>query len=426
MQVAYLVNSYPLPSHSFIRREIQALERRGVRVHRFAMRGDLARLVDPGDIAEHDRTEYVLGQGARLATMALAELARHPLAAMRAARLAAAAGWRSDRNGPRHLTYLAEALYVARRCRALGVRHLHAHFGTNSATVAMLARALGGPPYSFTVHGPEEFDSPRALALDLKTRDAAFTVAISAFGRSQLCRWAAPPDWPRLRVVHCGIEPWRFPDAGLAAFPLPDGPLRLVAIGRLAEQKGQLVLVEALARARAAGTDVRLTLVGDGEMRGVIEAAIAAGGLSDRVAITGWVDEARVRAELAAAHALVMPSFAEGLPMVVMEAMASGRPVLATCVAGIPELVTPATGWLVPAGDAAALADAIATVAATPHDTLVAMGRAGHVRVLARHDIDTEAARLEALFAASIADAQAARGTAGLPALDAAAAIPGQ
>lgn len=425
MQVAYLVNSYPLPSHSFIRREIQALERRGVRVHRFAMRGDRARLVDPGDIAEFDRTEHVLARPGRLAAVALAEIGRNPVAGARAARLAAAAGWRSDRNGPRHLTYLAEALYVARRCRALGVEHLHAHFGTNSATVAMLVRALGGPPYSFTVHGPEEFDSPRALALDLKVRDAAFAVAISAFGRSQLCRWAEPAAWPRIRVVHCGIEPWRFPDAVLAAAPMPEGPLRLVAVGRLAEQKGQLALVEALARARAAGVEARLVLVGDGEMRGGIEAAIAAAGLGDRITITGWVDEARVRAELAAAHALVMPSFAEGLPMVIMEAMAAGRPVLATWVAGIPELVTPETGWLVPAGDADALAAAIAGLAETPRQTLAGMGRAGHARVLARHDIDGEAEKLAALFAGSIAAARAA-GVERPPVLDDAAVVPGQ
>ena len=178
--------------------------------------------------------------------------------------------------------------------------------------------------------------------------------------------------------------------------------MRLVAIGRLVEQKGQLLLVEALARAVRARPELHLTLVGDGEMRGEIEAAAAAHGLGRHLTITGWVDEARVRAELAAAHALVMPSFAEGLPMVVMEAMAAGRPVIATYVAGLPELVRAGeTGWLVPPGDVAGLDEAMRELAATPRARLQAMGAAGRTRALRRHDVDREAARLAGLFAAS-------------------------
>lgn len=294
-----------------------------------------------------------------------------------------------------HLAYLAEAAYLARRCRALGIGHVHAHFGTNSATVAMLAAGLGGLTWSFTVHGPEEFDRPEQLMLGGKIRRAAFTVAVSAFGRSQLCRWADRADWDRIRVVHCGIEPARFP----APAPLPEGTtIRLVSIGRFVEQKGQLLLVEALATALTHTPDLHLTLVGDGEMRPEIEASIAARGIADRVTITGWVDEARVRAEIAGAHALVMPSFAEGLPMVVMEAMAAGRPVIATYVAGIPELVRPGTGWLVPAGDPDALGEAMAALAATPRHDLAEMGRAGRNRALQRHDIDAEARRLGQMF----------------------------
>jgi glycosyltransferase involved in cell wall biosynthesis len=394
MKIAYFVNTYPRPSHSFIRREIRALERRGVTVHRFALRDERVALVDPADVAEADRTEYVLACGGRrLLRAALARLVRSPRATLGALALALRVGAGSHRGVVRHLIYLVEACYLAERCRALGIGHLHAHFGTNSATVAMLARAAGGPCYSFTVHGPEEFDRPEALALSEKMRRAEFTVAVSSFGRSQLCRWADYADWKRVHVVHCGIEPEAFHPA-----PLPPGRGRLVAIGRLVEQKGQLVLIEALARAAAAHPELHLTLVGDGELRGEIEAAVRLHGLGDRVAITGWVDEARVRAELAAAHALVMPSFAEGLPMVVMEAMAAGRPVIATWVAGMPELVRPDAGWLVPAGDAAALADAMGALAAAPREALAAMGRAGRARVLARHDVDREAARLAGLF----------------------------
>ena len=192
-------------------------------------------------------------------------------------------------------------------------------------------------------------------------------------------------------MVHCGIEPAKFP----APAPLSDGPRRLVSIGRFVEQKGQLALIAAMAALRDSHPDLHLTLIGDGELRGAIEAAIADHGLADRITLTGWVDEARVTAELAASHGLVMPSFAEGLPMVVMEAMAAARPVIATYIAGTPELVQPGqTGWLVPAGDVTALAGAMAALHDTPLSVLEKMGHSGRKRVFDRHDVATEAGKL--------------------------------
>lgn len=397
MRLGYLLNTYPMTSTTFIRREIRALERRGLAVHRLAIRPDRRGLVDAGDAEERARTEFVLGGSRlRLALSALSCLASRPGRALAALRLALSCGWRSDSGLLLHLVYLLEAAHVVRRAAALGLTHLHAHFGTNATMVAMLARVLGGPTYSFTVHGPEEFDRPAALALRDKIARASFVAAVSSYGRAQLWRWAAPEDWGKVHIVPCGIDPAAF----AAPAPLPPGPPRLLCIGRLAEQKGQLVLLEALARAREARPDLTLTLAGDGPMRPAIEAAIARRGLGGAVAITGWIDEARVRAELAAAHALVLPSFAEGLPVVLMEAMAAGRPVIATWVAGIPELVRPGRdGWLVPAGDGAALAEAMLELAATPPERLSAMGAEARARALARHDIDAAAARLAALLA---------------------------
>ncbi len=396
LKIACLVNTYPSPSHSFIRREVQALERRGLTVARIAMRSDRARLIEAQDIDEDHRTTHVLERGAgALVGAALATLARTPSRFARALALAWRCGARAEGGARlRHMIYLAEAAWVARWAAAQGIAHIHAHFGTNSATVAMLAHALGAPGYSVTVHGPEEFDRPRALALDLKLARARFAVAVSSYGRSQLCRQVGVAHWPRLHVVHCGIEPARFADAP----PLPAGPLRLVCTGRLSEQKGQLLLIAALGKAVATRPDLHLTLVGDGPLRGAIEEAVARAGLGGHVTLTGWVDEAGVRAALARAHVLALPSFAEGLPVAMMEAMAAGRPVISTWVAGIPELLTPECGWLVPAGDADALAEAIITAADTAPAELAAMGAAGRARALARHDIDAQAARLEALM----------------------------
>ena len=390
MHIAYILNTYPQPSHSFIRREIRALEAQGHRVTRIAMRAFDGPLADAQDRAELEKTEHVLPLGAgALAKATLRRLRADPRGWWGAARKAASLGRASNVGVLKHLIYVAEAAHVVERCEAAGAEHTHAHFGTNATTVAMLARMMGGVPYSFTVHGPEEFDSPRALSLGEKVSQAAFAVTISQFGRSQLCRWAEPDDWDKIKVVHCGIEPARF----AALRPLAVGPRRIVSIGRFVEQKGQLALIEAMGRLRH--PDLHLTLIGDGEMRPRIRAAIARHGLDSQVTLTGWVDETRIEDELAAAHALVMPSFAEGLPMVVMEAMAAARPVIATYVAGTPELVLHGqTGWLVPAGDTEALAAALQALADTPLGTLDRMGRAGRARVFGRHDADTEAAKL--------------------------------
>ncbi|MFC3614320.1 glycosyltransferase [Lutimaribacter marinistellae] len=397
MKLAYILNTYPLPSHSFIRREMQALERQGFTITRLAMRRPDTDLVDSRDRDEAERVEYVLDQRAlRL----LAGLVPHALSPRfwRAAALAWRCGTRSEVGRVRHLIYLAEAARVARRCTEEGVQHLHAHFGTNSTAVAMLAHALGGPTYSFTVHGPEEFDAPRALSLNDKIDRAAFAVGVSEFGRSQLRRWASFDNWDKLKVVHCGVEPAAFD----APQDPPTSPLRLVSIGRFVEQKGQMILIEALARLRDRLPELHLALVGDGEMRPDLERAIDSHGLRGMVTLTGWLDQEGVRAQLDAANALVMPSFAEGLPMVVMEAMAAARPVIATYIAGTPELVQQGkTGWLVPAGDADALAEVIASAAATPRETLLTMGEAGRERVRARHDIDTEATKLAGYFHAA-------------------------
>lgn len=407
-RVAYLINHYPKVSHSFIRREILALERRGLAVMRIAVRGWDDVLVDPMDQAERTRTRYVLQHGLGGPLRAAARLAvRQPARFARALRLALSMWRHSTRGFVHHMAYLAEACEIVDWMAFERIEHLHAHFGTNPADVALLARVLGGPPYSFTVHGPEEFDKPEALSLGEKGGLAAFVVAISSFGRSQLYRWLPQTQWGKVEVVHCGLDAAFHRDAPAA----PGAPTRLVCVGRLCEQKGQLLLVEALQRVVAKGIAVELVLAGDGEMRAEIEALVSRLGLTAHVRITGWISSDQVRAEILAARALVLPSFAEGLPVVIMEAMALRRPAITTYVAGIPELVTDGVdGWLVPAGDVDALADAIGACLAASPQTLAQMGEAAHARAVERHDIDHEAGKLLALFAAS-RDAVAGRST---------------
>jgi colanic acid/amylovoran biosynthesis glycosyltransferase len=402
---AYLINQYPKVSHSFVRREILALERQGWTVHRHAQRGWDEVCIDPQDRSEQLRTRYLLQAGIGALLLAgLRELFHSPATALSALLAALQMGWRSDRSLPFHLIYWLEACLLAQRCREQGVRHLHAHFGTNSAEVSGLAAMLAGIPSSFTVHGPEEFDKPEFLSIARKIHMSAFVVAISSFGRSQLYRWIDRAHWGKVKVVHCGLDQVFLQSADL---PFCDAP-RLVCIGRLCEQKGQLLLIRAAALLRDQGVPFELVLAGDGDMRADIESEIARLGLQAQVSITGWISGERVKQELLASRAMVLPSFAEGLPVVIMEAMALGRPVVSTYVAGIPELVTPGEcGWLFPAGDVEALAQAMKDCLLSGPDQLVRMGQKARVRVLARHDVDVEASKLSSHFAESIGLAEA-------------------
>ena len=289
-QVAYLVNQYPKVSHSFIRREIQALERLGLTVHRFSQRGWNDALVDPEDISEQARTRYILKAGLlRIFAATCGAVMASPL------RFAQAMGqaWRLSRQADRapifHLIYLAEACWLGAELKRRGVPHLHAHFGTNSAQIAMLAHTLGGPAFSFTVHGPEEFDKPLMLHLGEKIRHSAFVVAISSFGRSQLYRWVDVAQWPKVHTVHCGLD--ESFHAGASAQPCL--AQRLVCIGRLCEQKGQMLLLQAMRLLRERGLSFELVLAGDGEMRGALEAQIQQLGLAQQVRITGCAVSAR-------------------------------------------------------------------------------------------------------------------------------------
>jgi glycosyltransferase involved in cell wall biosynthesis len=394
LKIAYFINHYPKVSHSFIRREILALERQGFAVQRIALRGWDGTLPDEEDLEERERTHYVLRHGAwALLLPTLRVLLCSPTRFFAAVRLALRMARHSDRPLPYHLIYVAEACRILPWMHAFGARRVHAHFGTNSTEVTMLAYALGGPAYSFTVHGPDEFQGP--MGLDEKIHRSTFVVAISSFGRSQLYLRSRHADWPKVKVVHCGLERAFFDAANV---PIPSAP-RLVCVGRLCEAKGQHLLLDAAARLTVRGIPFELVLVGDGPMRGELEELAEKNGLRRQLRITGWVDGTAVRGEILAARALVLPSFAEGLPVVIMESMALRRPVIATYVAGIPELVRHGeNGWLIPAGSLDDLAIAMEDCLSRPVEELRRMGEAGYSRVVARHAVDTEATKLAALF----------------------------
>jgi colanic acid/amylovoran biosynthesis glycosyltransferase len=396
MRIAYFINQYPKVSHSFIRREIRALEELGLTVQRIALRGWDGELVDKDDVREREQTQFVLQEGIfNILLSVIKTIALSPCRFFSALKLALKMGWRAERPLPYHLIYLAEACQIVPWMKVFGASHVHAHFGSNSTEVVMLANVLGGPAFSFTVHGPEEFDKPVFLGLPEKIRRATFVVAISSYGRSQLFRWVGHGSWSKIKVVHCGLEKSFYDIA-----PLPvTANSRLVCVGRLCEQKGQLLLLEAAYGLAKKGIQFELVLAGDGEMRPEVERMIAEYDLKEKIRITGWISGRQVRDEILGACGMVLPSFAEGLPVVIMEAMALRRPVISTYVAGIPELVIPEiNGWLVPAGSVAELMAAMEDMLSKSTEQLAIMGDAAYARVTERHAIDTEAKKLAELF----------------------------
>jgi colanic acid/amylovoran biosynthesis glycosyltransferase len=396
MRLAYLINQYPAISHSFIRREIQAIEARGFEVMRISIRGWDLPLADDDDRVERARTRYVLQDGAIPLLLATLRMAlRRPLALLRTFAFA----WRMSEGSPRpalvHCVYVAEACLIALWLRDAGITHLHAHFGTNSAEVALYTHLLGGPPWSFTVHGPEEYVASRAIHVTEKVHHASAAVAICHSGRASLCSVVPISDWPKIKIIHCGLDP-----VFLNVPPTePIARNRLLCVARLSAEKGHAVLLEAAHLLALKGVDFKLVLGGDGSLRPAIEEQIRAYGLADHVKLIGWLSGEQVRSEILASRALVLASFHEGLPVVIMEALALRRPVISTFVAGIPELVKPGdNGWLVPASDAIALAEAMQTCLEAPDDLIRHMGEAGRKRVLSNHDAKTEAEKLLKVF----------------------------
>ncbi len=401
MKIAYFTNVYPHVRHTFIRREITALEQQGQPIVRFSIRRSEAKLIDPADLAEQERTRVIFDRRLPgLLWALLASLVGRPWRFVPAVGQAFALGWRAGKL-LRHAIYLAEACVLRKWLCDAGVDHVHVHFATNPATVALLVQTLGGPAYSLTIHGPEEWDQPEALSLPQKYINARFVVAVSHYGRAQVLRFCRHEHWQRVRVIRCGVD---------ASFlhgeptPVPDTS-QLVCVGGLVAQKGHLILLESLHQLQQEGVPFTMALVGDGPLRPLLERRIRELDLFERVHLLGWQSNAGVREQLLASRALVMASLAENLPVAMMEALALGRPVIGTYLAGIPELIEPGvTGFLVPASDAVGLAQMLRRVLQTEVAELTALSQQGAARVAQQHDVSCEAAKLAQCFRAIASD----------------------
>ncbi len=391
MNICYFVNQYPKVSHTFIRREILALESLGAKVVRVAARNDPEELVDSRDKDELGKTICIAKGNMRGLLKAAARLAvRKPITFIQALGKSIAHGLRDRNRLSFHIIYLFEACELLEICQRENIQHVHAHFGTNSTSVAMLCSILGGPGFSFTVHGPEEFDRPGEISLGEKITRARFVIAITSFCRSQLFRWCDYAHWRKVVEVHCAVDDELLKKEKVTI----STNKKFVCIGRLSEQKGQMLLLQAIAKLKAKGVVIELDLIGDGELREDIESFIENNGIRDQINMRGWCSTEEIIASLDSSAALLLPSFAEGLPVVIMEAYARSRPVLSTYIAGIPELVWDDSGWLVLAGCATSLETKIDEIVQLSCEELQALGDRGLEKVVARHSSVVEAQKI--------------------------------
>jgi glycosyltransferase involved in cell wall biosynthesis len=336
-RLAYLTSQYPAASHTFIRREVEALREQGWSIDTFSVRPPGSdETAGEADRHEAEQTYYILKQStAAFAGAHLATLVTQPLAYLRTFGIALSHRAPGARGLFLCIAHFAESVLLARELRKRGVAHLHNHFANSAATVGLLASRLVGIGWSFTMHGISETDYPAGLMLGRKIEAASLVSCVSYFGRAQGMRLVDPSNWDKMHVVRCGVPFDRLPPRSPGS-----GSPTIICVGRLSPEKGQTGLLRAFARLRAKHPVAVLRLVGDGPDRDALERLASELGVDDAVTFAGRLPEQETLAEIARADMLVLPSFMEGLPIVLMEAMALGVPVISSRVAGIPELVS--------------------------------------------------------------------------------------
>lgn len=399
MRVAYVVSRYPGVSHTFIQREVAGLRRLGIEVVTVSVhRVPPEDLLSATDRDEAATTRHLVPLDRQRIAAVARTAARHPRAALGLARRAL-----RTPGAPlgRRLAYAVEALVLRVVLADTDIRHVHAHFANVGADVARLAAGFGSDldgrwTWSFTMHGPTEFADARRFDLAGKAADADAVICISDYCRSQLMALTPESRWDRFDIVRCGVDPAEF---NPPEWRSTTTALRVLSVGRLVPEKGHAVLLAAVADLADRGIDVELTLVGDGPSRSTLEAAARERGVVERVRFLGAVGADVIHDHYRESDVFCLASFAEGVPVVLMEAMASELPVVTTLITGVPELVEDnVSGMLVPPGRADLLADALAKLANDP-GLRARLGAAGRRVVAERFDASATAQELAGVFA---------------------------
>jgi glycosyltransferase involved in cell wall biosynthesis len=401
MKVAYVMSRFPKPTETFVLQEILEIEARGVEVEIFPLLRGPMRVVHPEARRLVERAQYqpflswsILFANLRLAT-------RSPLAYFGVL-------WTVLRATSGSLNFFVGALGIfpksvrfASEMERLGVTHIHAHFANHPAAAAFIISRLTGIPYSFTAHGSDLHVDRHMLREKIDA--AAFAVTVSDYNKELMVDECGEDVRRKIQVIHCGVDPALFAPAEEKP---PQRPFRILCVASFEEVKGHVYLVEACRLLERRGVDFECRLVGEGPQREKIAARVRQAGLSSRVRFEGVRTRDGVRQLLSEAHAVVLASVPtrngkrEGIPVALMEAMASGVPVVASRLSGIPELVeTGREGILVAPRDSAALAQALESLSDDP-ELRRQMAAAGRAKVLREFDLAANAGRLLAAFAA--------------------------
>lgn len=394
LALGYLVSQYPAASHTFILREVLRLRELGMRI-------DVASINRPDrsaeSLAEEEREEaattyYVKADGVRGALRAHWETLRmRPAAYAKGLLFALRLGGTDIKRWLYSLFYFIEAVMIGHWLTERGLGHLHVHFATPAATVGLIAGRIFPIGFSMSVHGPDEFYDAPGYRLAEKIQGAAFICCIGYYCRSQLMKLSPPAHWSKLEIAPLGVDPSAFSPRPFREHP---SPFQILCVGRLVPAKGQHILVDAVAALVRTGHDVRLRLVGGGPDRESLESQVRRLGLGDRVLFDGVVNQDRIRAIYAEADCFALASFAEGIPVVLMEAMAMEIPCVTTFITGHPELIRDGVdGVLIAPSDESALAAAIAGLIADP-ERRRRLGEAGRRRVIEKYDLETNTRRL--------------------------------
>jgi len=391
MHLGYLSSRYPAISHTFIRREVEAMRVRGFTVSTFSLRAS-EHLLAEEDQRERETTWVIVPQSSvRIVVDHAAAALKRPVAYMSTLQLALRHRLPGARAGLWALFHFAEAVLLARELERRRVEHLHVHFSNAGGTVGMLAARYLDLPWSITLHGSADFEAPTRMLIPAKIVSTRFTVCVSNFGRVLAMRDSDPGQWAKLSVIRCGVDLTRLPKRQR---PPENARPRVLSVGRLSPEKGFVGLVEAFAEVCARGLDAELLILGEGPERARIEAAIARHGLAARCRLPGAAAPAQVEAEMRNADVFAMASFMEGLPVVLVEAMALGVPVVAPRVAGIPELIEhDHTGYLFTPGVWSELAAELSRLLA-PGGQRASTIDAARRRIEAEFDVHVSAAKL--------------------------------
>lgn len=396
MRIAYLISQYPAINHTYILAEVQGLRKQGVTVETISISTPDRPLseLNEAEKAEQAGTFYIKQRGAAATAAAhLKLLFRAPLRYLGGLAFALRMSGFTPAELPRWLLFFVQAVLVGQQLEKLGLNRLHVHY---ASSVGLLVGQLFPIQVSHTIHGSAEFENPRAFRLREKTHFAQMICTISRYGRSQVWRFSDPDDWKKVEVCPLGVDVRRFQPGGEPT--REGGVFELITVGQLAPAKGQHIMLEAVSLLRHRGRPVRLRLVGDGAMRRSLEEQAQRLGVEADVVFAGFRNNAQLADLYREADVFVMSSFAEGLPVAMMEAMAMGLPCIASRITGIPELVADGeTGVLVTPSDAAELAAAVERLR-NDRALRQRMGDAGRRKVELEYNSETNTARLAQIF----------------------------